>query len=59
MSGPPLRTVVADTSALVGLAVPHADASSAAAPDPLQYLLTPCDVSVPRNVVVELRDIAR
>jgi hypothetical protein len=61
MSRPRLRTVVADTSALVSLAVPRADAAydTDAAPDPLQYLLTSCDVSVPPEVVAELRDMAQ
>lgn len=62
MSGRPgLRTVVADTSALVSLAVPRADATydTDTAPDPLQYLLTSCDVSVPPEVVGELRDITQ
>lgn len=56
-----LRTVVADTSALVSLAVPRADATYDAetAPDPLQYLLTSCDVFVPPEVVAELRDITQ
>lgn len=60
-SGPRLETVVADTSALVSLAVPRADATynSAEAPDPLQYLLTSCDVRVPPEVVSELRDISQ
>ncbi len=60
MSGPGLRTVVADTSALVSLAVPRADgAVDTSAPDPLQYLLTSCDVFVPPEVVEELRDITQ
>ena len=59
MSGQRLRTVVADTSALVSLAVPRADgAIDADTPDPLQYLLTSCDVFVPPEVVAELSDIA-
>ncbi|ERH00685.1 MAG: hypothetical protein J07HN6_02311, partial [Halonotius sp. J07HN6] len=50
-----LRTVVADTSALVSLAVPRADASvSSTLPDPLQYVLTSCAVSVPTAVRSEL-----
>jgi hypothetical protein len=58
MSGSRLRTVVADTSALVSLAVPRADAAvDTDTPDPLQYLLTSCDVFVPPEVVAELRDI--
>jgi hypothetical protein len=58
MSSTSLRTVVADTSALVSLAVPRADADYDAetAPDALQYLLTSCDVSVPPEVVAELQD---
>lgn len=61
MSRPRLRTVVADTSALVSLAVPRADADydTDTAPDPLQYLLTSCTVSVPPEVVSELQDIAQ
>src|SRR6056297_3083107 len=61
MSRPRLRTVVADTSALVSLAVPRADAAydTDTAPDPLQYLLTSCHVSVPPEVVAELRDMAQ
>jgi hypothetical protein len=40
MSGQRLRTVVADTSALVSLAVPRADAAVGPdVPDPFQYLL--------------------
>lgn len=59
MSGRPrLRTVVADTSALVSLAVPRADAEydTDTTPDPLQYLLTACAVSLPPAVVSELQD---
>jgi len=61
MSGPPLRTVVAHTSALVSLAVPGAaaDYDTDDSPDPLQYLLTGCTVSVPPEVVAELRDVAQ
>lgn len=61
MSGhPQLRTVIADTSALVNLAVPRADAAvDTDAPDPLQYLLTSCDVFVPLEVVTELRDVTQ
>ncbi|GAA0296865.1 hypothetical protein [Halarchaeum salinum] len=60
MSGHRLRTVVADTSALVSLAVPRADAAVGPdVPDPFQYLLTSCDVVVPPEVVAELRDIAQ
>lgn len=59
--GPRLRTVVADTSALVSLGVPYADPEydTDASPDPLQYLLTSCDVTVPPEVVSELRDVAQ
>ena len=57
---PQLRTVVADTSALVSLAVPRAAAAiDADVPDPFQYLLTSCDVFVPPEVVAELRDITQ
>jgi len=61
MSGQRLRTVVADTSALVGLAVPRADAAydTDTAPDPLQYLLTSCDVFVPPEVVTELQELTQ
>jgi len=60
-TGPRLRTVVADTSALVSLAVPRASTAyeTETAPDPLQYLLTSCSVSVPPEVVTELQDIAQ
>lgn len=60
MSGRPrLRTVVADTSALVSLAVPSADQTydTGTKPDPLQYVLTSCDVSVPPSVVTELQEL--
>jgi hypothetical protein len=60
MSGQRLRTVVADTSALVSFAVPRADATVGPdIPDPFQYLLTSCDVFVPPEVVAELRDITQ
>ncbi|RLM49200.1 hypothetical protein [Halorubrum sp. Atlit-28R] len=60
MSGQRLRTVVADTSALVSLTVPRADAAvDTNTPDPFQYLLTSCDVFVPPEVVAELRDITQ
>ncbi|MUV85300.1 hypothetical protein GJ631_01540 [Natronomonas sp. CBA1123] len=60
MSGRRLRTVVADTSALVSLAVPRADATVGTdTPDPFQYLLTSCEVFVPPEVVAELRDITQ
>ncbi|MFP8890818.1 hypothetical protein ACLI4U_13770 [Natrialbaceae archaeon A-CW2] len=56
-----LRTVVADTSTLVSLAVPRADEryDTDTSPDPLQYLLTSCEVLVPPEVVSELRDLAQ
>jgi len=58
--GPQLRTVVADTSALVSLAVPRADATvdTDMLPDPLQYILTSCDVSLPQTVRSELVELA-
>jgi predicted nucleic acid-binding protein len=58
---PQLRTVVADTSALVSLAVPRADSAydTNEKPDPLQYLLTSCDVTVPPEVIAELQDITQ
>jgi hypothetical protein len=60
MSGHRLRTVVADTSALVSLAVPRASATvDSDVPDPFQYLLTSCEVFVPPGVVAELRDITQ
>ena len=61
MSGGRLRTVVADTSALVSLGVPRTDADydTDTAPDPLQYLLTSCDVSMPPEVVSELQDLTQ
>ncbi|ELZ16971.1 hypothetical protein [Natrinema limicola] len=60
MSGRRLRTVVADTSVLVSLAVPRADAAvETDVPDPFQYLLTSCEVFVPPEVAAELRDIAQ
>jgi len=61
MTGQRLRTVVADTSALVSLAVPRADSAydTDAAPDPLQYLLTSCDVFVPSEVLTELEELTQ
>jgi len=61
MSERRLRTIVADTSALVSLAVPRADDTydTATEPDPLQYLLTSCDVFVPPEVVAELQDLTQ
>ena len=61
IEGPQLRSVVADTSALVSLAVPvtvetydHDER-----PEPLQYLLTSCDVFLPEEVVSELKNVAQ
>lgn len=55
-----METAVADTSALVSLAVPAADATYAEDnPDPLRYLLTACSVYVPEEVIAELEDIAQ
>ena len=54
-----LRTVVADTSALVSLAVPRADGTADdTLPDPLQYVLTSCTVSLPPTVQSELDTMA-
>jgi len=54
-----LETVVADTSALVSLAVPGADEGyDETHPDPLTYLLSSCSVHVPKTVVSELRNTA-
>ncbi|WP_436927980.1 hypothetical protein [Halosimplex amylolyticum] len=57
-AGSRLRTVVADTSALVSLAVPRADGGWEGG-DPLQYLLTSCTLLVPPEVVSELKDVAQ
>lgn len=59
--GERLRAVVADTSALVSLAVPRADQGydTGVNPDSLQYLLTSCAVTVPPEVLAELRDISQ
>ena len=56
-----MQAVVADTSALVSLAVPGADSTydTNANPDPLQYLLTSCRVAVPEEVVAELQEMAQ
>ncbi|RMB23586.1 oligosaccharyl transferase STT3 subunit [Haloplanus aerogenes] len=55
-----LAPVVADTSALVSLAVPRADAAvNTDVPALFQYLLTSCDVFLPPEVVAELRDITQ
>lgn len=61
MSSQRLRSVVVDTSALVSLAVPRADAGydTSVAPDPLRFLLRSCEVTVPPEVIAELRDIAQ
>jgi len=61
MSRPRLRTVVADTSALVSLAVPGAATNydTTSSPDPLQYLLASCAVTVPREVVSELETLTQ
>ncbi|MFT4920845.1 MAG: hypothetical protein ACI8XM_000036 [Haloarculaceae archaeon] len=61
MSESHLRTVVADTSALVSLAVARADAGydTTTAPDPLQYLLTSCSVVMPPKVVSELETLSQ
>ncbi|WP_336325723.1 hypothetical protein [Halovenus sp. HT40] len=61
MSGYRLRSAVADTSALVSLAVPRADPEYGTdrCPDPLQYLLTSCTVSVPPEVLDELRELSQ
>jgi len=55
-----LQTVVADTSALVSLAVPRTDATvdTDELPDPLQYVLTSCAVSIPPTVRSELETMA-
>jgi predicted nucleic acid-binding protein len=51
---------VADTSALISLAVPRADAAiNTDIPDPFQYLFTSCEVFVPPEVVTELHDITQ
>jgi hypothetical protein len=56
-----METAVADTSALVSLGVPSADATYDVGtnPDPLQLLLTSCSVYVPEGVVGELEDVAQ
>jgi predicted nucleic acid-binding protein len=56
-----METVVADTSALVSLAIPGADSTYDALsnPDPLQHVLTSCTVSVPDAVVAERREMAQ
>lgn len=61
MTDPRGRSVVADTSALVSLAVPRADAAydSEIEPDPLQYLLTSCDVFVPAAATAEFQELTQ
>ena len=61
MSGQPeFRVVVADTSALVSLAIPRAVACpTETTSDPLQHLFTSCDVFVPPEVIEELRHMAQ
>lgn len=56
-----MQTTVADTSALVSLAVPAADATydTTTNPDPLQLFLTSCTVYVPARVETELRTTAQ
>lgn len=51
-----METVVADTCALVSLAIPRTHAESI--PNPLQYLLTSTRVSVPTQVRDELREMS-
>jgi predicted nucleic acid-binding protein len=55
-----METVVADTCALVSLAIPKADADyeTAVDPAPLQYLLTGPEVLVPLQVERELHEMA-
>jgi predicted nucleic acid-binding protein len=56
-----MQTTVADTSALISLAVPAAVATydTTTNPDPLQLLLTSCTVYVPTPVETELRTTAQ
>jgi hypothetical protein len=56
-----LQTVVADTSPLVSLAVPRADPNydTETKPDPLQFLLTSCEVSIPPEVTAELQQLTQ
>lgn len=56
-----MRTAVADTSALISLGIPGADATchTPPNPDPLQFLLTTCRVSVPAQVEEELKTTAQ
>lgn len=55
-----MERVVADTCALVSLAIPKADANydTDTNPDPLQFLLTGCDVLVPAQIEAEIREMA-
>jgi predicted nucleic acid-binding protein len=56
-----MQTTVADTSALISLAVPAADATydTTTNPDPLQLFLTSCTVHMPTQVETELRTTAQ
>lgn len=56
-----MQTLVADTSALVSLAIPQADSTfdTTTYPDPLQYLLTSCTVFIPPAVKQELTTMAQ
>ena len=56
-----MQTTVADTSALINLAVPAADATydTTTNPDSLQLFLTSCTVHVPTQVEAELRTTAQ
>lgn len=54
-----MQTAVADTSALISLGVPGADGTNETTPDPLQYVLTSCRVTVPIAVEEELRTTAK
>jgi len=56
-----MQTLVADTSALVSLAIPRADSTfdTTTYPDPLQYLLTGWTVFIPPAVEGELRNMAQ
>lgn len=55
-----METAVADTSALISLGVAGADGTyeTATNPDPLQYVLTSCRVTVPDAVEEELKTTA-
>nr|WP_256532492.1 hypothetical protein [Halovivax cerinus] len=60
MSSSRLRTVVADTSGPVNLAVTRADAPlDTDTPDPFQDLLISCVVFVPPKIVAELLGITQ